>query len=225
MKRLISLFIFCFFGVAVSYAQSAPLLRGVSMQLSASRWVQTTSALVTVTINASANKEKVTAQRIAFVKALSALTPKSTWRVVTLSQEKSASGLLQTQYIVNARLTSSQIATVRKGVVELSKAGSHYAVTGVSYRPSEVELAKARHALRVELYQKIKQEVATLNATFKGQHYSVKQVSFSLNNIRPFPRMQSELVMNKSFKRNDAARVVSQLQMDANIVLATHFSG
>ncbi|MHB1948235.1 MAG: hypothetical protein ACYCQI_08985 [Gammaproteobacteria bacterium] len=197
-----------------------PLLNKVTLQLNAEQWVATKSALVNVNINASVNDttiEKVHSQVLDKLNRIA----KGDWHILSYDRSQDKSGLESIQMIAQARLLETDLGGLRDKAKAISKPGETYTIDVVQFTPSEDEVRDANNALRANIYDQAKAELARLNKAYPEQKYSVHDINF-VTEAMPAPMMQSMMVKNGD---NRAARaplaVGDKLHVYATVVLAT----
>jgi hypothetical protein len=203
---------------------AAGLLNKVSLRFSAEQYVPTTTALVTITFNASVNSADLQSIQDVLLTQLAGLyDAKGGWHVTSYNTSQDQSGLEKVQIQAQSRLPSSALPTLRDKTKKLSKPGETYTVDNVLFTPSEDEVRTAEMSLRGQIYQQAKDEVDRLNKVYPEQKYYVHAVDFINTPIvhAPMPRMMSMAMVADSSNRSGSNLAVgNKLDMEATVVLA-----
>lgn len=198
-KIILSTLLTGFTGLAV--AAPAPVVpvsdypkqNKISYQLSVEKWVNTDTARVTVSVNASLDQKALESVQQAMQTNLKQLANVN-WRIVNFSRDQSQSGLETVTAIAQARVPANQIKDMRGKAKSLSKPGMQYQINDISYQPTDDEIQKANAALRQEVYQKVQSEINLLDKTFSDEDFYVQQIDFN-SDAMPMPRAVGANVM------------------------------
>ena len=227
-KIVICLLITChsllFTTPSFAYAKK-PALDKVSYVLTASEWVNTKTAKVEVTVNASLNNQDLAKAREAIMGTLNQVA-KGQWHIINFNRSQDSSGLEKLLVVANARVEQANLVNLNKNAKNISKPGLTYKVTNVDFSPSLAEKNKVKAQLRQRLYQKIDAELTALNQTYPSQHFSVNRIIFADD--------VNKLAMNQSYKMqampiamlktsaNSAITVSNKLILNAFVTLASN---
>ncbi len=151
----------------------------ISMQLQEEGWVNSKTALVTVSIQAATNKDnssKLIAQITNKLKSI--VTDSTAWKLVDLSTEKNGAGLLAISAKMSARLNNDQIAQLQNAIDTLNKAGEQYKVESINYQPEFSEIAEENTRLRGLIYRDALEQQKAINAAFSGANYQLQTLNF-----------------------------------------------
>ncbi len=146
----------------------------ISMHFTAEHWVSSETSQVSVSISASVPEAEVNAITDAIKTKLTALSKVKDWRLVNLTREESASGLIVITGHAVARLNNNQLSALQAQLKTLNKPGEKYSMDGVDSKPSLETLNQARTALRADLYKQIINGQQELNAALpdaKGAYH------------------------------------------------------
>ena len=202
-----------------------PELNRVHYQTSAEQWVTTTTALVTVGVDASLNQKGMDTLQQQVNESLSTLAKSVTWQMTDYERTQDASGLETIHIEEQARLNTNQLTTLRSNTDSLSKPGIKYSIVNIQFTPSLADMQAAQDTLRNVLYTKIKQEVDLLNKTY-DQNFYVHNVIFIQGNApAPVPMGQNggnyKMLVAVAQAPQPAATMSQRLVMTADVILAS----
>ena len=202
-----------------------PLLNMVTLQLSAEQWVTTKTALVTVGVNASVSDNDIGKIQSQVKDKLNALSAKGEWHILSFNRNQDQSGLEKIQLTAQARLPESELSGMRDKAKAISKPGETFTVDNVEFIPSNEEVRAANTALRADIYQQAKDELAQLNKVYSDQKYYLHDVNFlGLAPIRA-QRSQAMMLMQTKSMGNDMASaalaVGDKLKLSATVTLSS----
>lgn len=198
-----------------------PALNIVHYQASVEKWVTTQTALVTVNIDASLNQAGMDNLQQQVNTSLTSLANNVNWQMIAYNRNEDASGLEQVSITEQARLSADQLANLRSKTTALSKPGIKYSINDIEFTPSMDEVQTAEDQLRAQLYQRIKQEIDTLNKTY-NQNFYVNDLEFYTGNAQPMMRSDTNAkMMLTAMPQPQAATTMSQqLIMSVDVTLA-----
>lgn len=204
------------------------VLNTVSFPVSVQKWVNTDSARVVVDLNATLKASQLASVQADLLGKLKQLAPQAEWHITSLDRQMGASGLLQVHAQAETRLKGQVLAGIQSKVKQLSHPGMTYKISNVDFTPSFAEVQKARMALRMQVYNNVRQELKSLRNVFPGGKFKVHKVNFN-------PRMMPGPVANKTMmlttfggSRNSEAsspQVSNRMVMNANVVFSTNING
>ncbi|NNM59909.1 MAG: hypothetical protein HKM04_08860 [Legionellales bacterium] len=170
---------------------SYPKLNRIHYQASVEQWVTTSTALVTIGIDASQNQKGMDTLQEQVDDSLATLTKNVTWQMTDYERTEDASGLEQIHMEEQARLNTNQLIDMRSKTYNLSKPGIKYSIINIEFTPSLAELQAAQDSLRAELYTKIKQELDLVDKTY-AQDFYIHNITFTQGNApMPVPMAQN----------------------------------
>jgi hypothetical protein len=224
-KLLLSLLSVLLMSSAWADVTLEPLLNQISLQFSAEQWVTTKTALVTVSVNASVNDSGLEKVQNDVLSKLNQISNKAEWHIVSFDRSQDQSGLERIQISAQIRLASADLVGLRDKSKAISKPGETFTIDNVEFSPSAEELRTANIALRNDIYQQIKNEIADLNKLYPEDKYYLHNVNF-LGEIVPQPmaayKVNNTMVMAAGApQRVSNLSVGDKLKVTANIVLAT----
>ena len=204
-----------------------PLLNTVNLQLYAEQWVTTKTALVTVGVNASVSGQGLEKIQANVLSKLNQISNKGEWHIVSFNRSLDQSGLERVQISAQARLASADLAGLRDRAKAISKPGETYTLDNVEFVPSSNELRDANTALRNDIYNQIKIELANLSKQYPEQKYYVHNINF-LGEFSPAPQpmlMKAAMVGSVANERVASLSVGDKLKLSATVVLAAAPNG
>ncbi len=192
------------------------LLNQVTFRLNAEQWVPTKTALVNVNIDASVNAKQLATIQNDVLQQLNNLST-AEWHIVQFNRSLDQSGLERIQISAQARLSSDELSNLRDKAKSLSKPGETFTLADIQFTPSEDDLRAANSALRANIYQQAKDEVARVNKVYPEQKYTLHQIDF-LSEILPVA-MAANTFMQKQASAGGIA-VGNKLTLSATVTLA-----
>ena len=200
--------------------QWEPLLNKITLQLQSQQWVTTSTALVSVSVNASVSDQRIDKIQSDVLSKLNQLS-KGEWHVLSFNRQLDKSGLESIQIMGQARLPQSQLANLRDKAKAISKPGETFTIDNVLFTPSDQELRQANVQLRNDIYQQAKNEVEVLNKTYPDQKYYLRQIDFN-STVEPMPMALNAMYMAKGTATSSSAplAVGNKAQLQATIVVA-----
>lgn len=215
-------------GVAVN---AEPLLTElpldhVTLQLSAERWAKTTSAKVTVSVEATLTKENLAVLREQIMGNLNKIAA-GDWHITQFDRTLDSSGLEKLSALAEARIDEKSLSNINAQALAVTKPGATYKVQNVEFAPSLAELEAVKAAVRADIYRQATNEIATLNKLYPEQKYTLHNLNFLGFVIQPGPqpRMSSEMntmVMTAGSSKMAASSlsVSDQIQLTATVDIA-----
>ena len=179
MKRITGMIVgmFCW---QLGYATDLPeplTLDKINFQLSSKTWVNTQTALLTVTINASLDSSDVVKARTDMLDKLRKIAS-GDWHIVQFDRFQDSSGLEKLSVKAQIRVNQSKLAHLYDKAKDVSKPGETYQIAGIEFRPDLEEIQTAKALLRQVLNKQIQQELAQLNKTYSEQHFTISAVNY-----------------------------------------------
>lgn len=189
----------CCVGAVAAHAKdkSRDLLDKVSLSVTAERWVTTNTANLQVTINATLTKKSLAEMRNDILKNLNTIA-KADWHITQFNRSQDSSGLEKLFVSAEARVNQSVLTGVNQQAKAVSVPGATYRISNIDFSPSDSDVQKVKTQVRQDLYKKVQQEVDTLNAQYKPQHYSVFRVMVATPSVLNMKRQQ----YNRSARKN-----------------------
>lgn len=172
----------------------------IELQLQAEEWVNTNAALVTISADATLDKNNDFMQtRAQLLQKFSELAGNNngsiTWNITTFNTSQSDSGLEQIHVEAQARLSENKLLTLRTKTKEMSKPGLTLRLLSIDFSPSLDELEKAKAQLRAVIYNEAKSEAARINKVYPEQKYVLRSISFQPTATPPIPLAINAMAM------------------------------
>lgn len=213
----------------ISYADDQNCQNLISMQLQEEGWVSSSTAQVTVSIQAATNKDNSSAIVETITQKLKRVVKESvSWRLVDLSTEKNSAGLFAISAKMSARLNNTQLTQLQNAIDSLNKAGEQYKVAGIDYQPTLAEIADENTRLRVLLYKDVLEQERIINSAFSDKKYQMQTLNFDTPYVAA-PRTQMMYATNGvGAGRQDASSAATpfsqQLILTANVSFSSNAS-
>lgn len=178
----------------------------VSFMLSTEGWATTTTARVTVSVDAAVSGAAAGNARAEMQKAVGTIA-KADWRLTDFSRSQDTTGLERWNASFEARIAESELGGIHDAAKKASKAGMQLTVQEVAFDPTlaEVEAVKAR--LRADLYKQANDQLATINATIPGRAYRITAIDFMNNHMPTMPPVMRPMAMAKNMAMTASAGV------------------
>lgn len=209
----------------VSFAKHhvpAPLLDKVSFELTARKWVNTQTALLQVTINATLTNTDLVTLRQDVMNQLNKIA-KGKWQITEFNRSKDSSGLEKLVAEARARVDQNALTHVHRNAKSVSHPGVNFAVSAIEFKPSLEEVQQVKDQLRSTLYRQAKQEIERLNQVYSEQKFSLHNLVFIDGINVPHPKaLQAREMMNSMVVASAPAVTVSnELTLTALIQAAS----
>ena len=175
-QMLIS-FLLILSGAVMAKPMTKNKLNHVIFKVSQQEWVKTELPKVKITIDAAASEEDLANVRGQIMSNLSKIAG-ATWHITKFMPRQDNTGLKRLTVMAEGRLTQKDLVNIYKKAQNVSKPGSNYKITSISFTPSDSSLEAAKLKIRGLIYQQVEQEVASLNKQFPKQNYSVFKIDF-----------------------------------------------
>ncbi|MGB4102153.1 MAG: SIMPL domain-containing protein [Alphaproteobacteria bacterium] len=166
----------------------------VAFDLSTEGWATTTTARVTVVVDAAGAGSSTATMRDDMQKAVNTLA-KADWRLVNFSRSQDQTGLERWNANFEARVPENQLGGIHDAAKKLGKAGMQITVADIAFDPTLAEIEEVRAALRADLYKQIGTQLTALNTAFPGRQYRVSTINFSSPGM---PQMMARPMMMKA---------------------------
>jgi hypothetical protein len=164
--------------VAMAMPCGQPILHEVVLSLSADQWVGTTTAKVTVIVDATFNQQQLDHAQTKIIESLRKISSAGDWHITDFSRTENQAKLEQLHVVAEARLPNTALADLRDKAKAASVPGETYQIDSINTSPSEEEIDKAQAQLRAKIYEKAKAELAQFNQAYPDAHYTVHLISF-----------------------------------------------
>ncbi|HVV69429.1 MAG TPA: hypothetical protein VHE99_10435 [Gammaproteobacteria bacterium] len=177
-----------------AFAQESPIPRGlvlnkITYQTSVEQWSTTTTANVTVNIDAGLDKIGLADINNKVLQNLNKIVPSNDWHITQFSRTEDKSGLETLHIEAQARLPGAALAAIRDKAKAITKPGETYTIADIDFSPSLAELTRSHAGARAAIYNDVKQEIARLNQAYPDQHYFLNAIDFNGVTTVPQPAM------------------------------------
>jgi hypothetical protein len=156
----------------------------VIFQIAAKQWVNTETAVLSVSIHATLSDADLVKARASIMDKLAKIAS-GDWHLTQFDRSQDNSGL-QTLFVeAQARVPQNKLTQVYQTAKSLSKPGASYEISGIEFKPSLEEIQQVRAQLRERLYQQARDEILRLNKVYTGQHYTLNNLIFDDSGVAP----------------------------------------
>ena len=156
----------------------------VAFDLSAEGWATTTTARVTVNVDAAGAGSTSGTMRDDMQKAVNNLV-KTEWRLINFSRSQDQTGLERWNASFEARVPENQLGGIHDTAKKLGKAGLQLTIADIAFDPTLAEIETVKAKLRADLYKQIGDQLAALNTAFPGRQYRVGAINFNSMGMPP----------------------------------------
>jgi hypothetical protein len=196
MYKKIAILALAFAATSVVYAGTMPVVypeyNTISFTLNDKITVKSDTALVQVTVNATAlSGNQATAENAALQTVKKAL-PNVQWQVVNYNQTRAQSGAMNIRIEIQGRLTQLQIQTLNKTLERYQSPNQKLTSQVLNYSPTVESISQAKMALMIQMYNKIQNYLKTFNQQ-PNRHYHIQNISYNSDQT-PQPRTASPMV-------------------------------
>jgi len=198
-----------------------PKQNKINYQLSEQDWVNTNTAKVTVTVNASLDQKKLENIQTVIQTSLKKLAD-ADWRIINFNRNQSQSGLETVNAMAQARIPTKHIKDIRAKATSLNEPGIKYEISNINYQPTVKELQNANVKLRQQIYKKVQSEIDLLDKTFNHEDFYVQNITFnpSIGAI-PARATTNNMVMMKKQATTPAENISQKVTLNAEVTIAS----
>lgn len=161
----------------------------IQFQVSASQWVSTQTALLTVNINATLNNADLVQARADIMSRLKKIAD-GDWHLTQFDRSQDNSGLEKLFVEAQARMPQASLTNIYQNAKDVSKPGATYTVNTIEFKPDLQEIQQIKSQLRERLYQMVNEEMARLNKVYNNQNYTVNKLSVADGEVSVQPQPQ-----------------------------------
>jgi|GEM_PF-4384496 len=202
----------------------------VEVQLQAEQWVSTTSALVTISADATLNSKDskndknggFTQTRKQLLQKFNEIASDTTWNITAFNTSQSGSGLDQVHLEAQARLPENRLANLRTKAKDLSEPGLTLRLVSIDFSPSIPEVEAAKANLRSTIYNEAKIEVTRINKIYPEQNYVLRSIYFQQTSATPIPMLMN--TMTGGFSRSAGTSNAQIASIDSTTISAQKLS-
>jgi hypothetical protein len=211
--------------VGVANAGTMPVVypeyNTVAFTLDSHVTIKSDTALVNVTVNTTTLPGDNAIVKKSAIDELKKILPKENWKIVNYKQSESASGAINIKIDIQARLTQSEIDSLRKSFAQHST-NQKMDIKVLNYNPTEAKVKESKQNLMIGMYQEIQQYVKDFNAKTKS-NYHIQHVSYNSNiqnYNRPAPQMMMLARVGGGNSTSKDVEVSKDINLSANVTLA-----
>ena len=214
-SSLLFLAVFLLSFPAQSFANEPKPDDRVIFDVSAEDWVNTKTARVTVSVEASVGGNTAGTMRAAMAKAVNDLV-KADWRLVSFNRDQDPSAMERWSAEYEARVQETDLSGLYENAKKLSKAGMQLSVSSIDFSPTLDEMQSAYGQLRAKIYKMAGEQLAALNASLPGRPYRIALINFTGDNEVVMPRPMPQVMRGMpeggiSLKGNNVASSVAAM--------------
>lgn len=154
-----------------------PPLNQISYQLTQEKWATTDTVKVTISMDAVLDKVGLSNVNSHVLENLTKMA-KVDWHVTEFTRSQDKSGLEMLHVEAEARLPQNSMASLRDKAKDVSRPGETYTVSNIDFSPSMAEVEKTHADARMDIYQRVKEEITRLNQTYPEQQYFLHSIDF-----------------------------------------------
>ncbi len=205
------------------FADDGSGLDTISFDMTARQWVNTETALVSVSINMTLNSTNVVKARQDIMDKLQKIA-KGEWHITQFDRSVDSSGLEKISVNAQSRIMQADLTPIYQNAKSVSLPGASFSISAIEFKPSLVELQNAKAKLRETLYGLIKEELTRINKIYSPQNFTINDLSFSEGGPIPVARnMQGDMMSNAMVLGGAAPLVVSnELTLQAQVKAASN---
>ena len=150
----------------------------ISFSTQDSVYVKSDTALVEITVNATATKNSRNAIEKSATDQLNSAVKGVNWKVTNYQQNQAASGVTNITLKLQARLTQIQINEVIDNLKNPSVSNQKLSLKVLSFTPTNKMLKQAKNTLMITLYQSLQNQVSDFNQKTHS-NYHIQSVNFN----------------------------------------------
>jgi len=181
-------------------------------------WIKTEGATAYVEINATLNDGNAAGIRNQMLQGLSKLAA-GEWRLTRFSSTQDRSGLQRWNAAAQARLGDDALDGLRNRAAGLSRPGLRFRILRLDFTPTAEERETSRALLRKRLYERIGQEIVTLEAAFPGRRFRLKRLETDPP-VTARPAMLTARAEAAPMAKQAPMSISQKIRLTARIVLA-----
>ena len=214
-------------GEAVLAEDHPPISDEVVFSLSQEKWVETDTAKIVLSIDATGEGGDAAAVRERMLQALDKVAPKADWRFTAFDRHMGSSGLENWSATVEARLKESALDGIATAAKTESRPGLQIRISTIDFSPQLSDYETARMALRKDIYDQVQKELEQLNQTLgdvdEAGNYRIGKIDFTDSvmpgrSVRPAARMMTmDAAASGAFE--SGIHVANRANMSATVVL------
>ncbi|MEJ0061609.1 MAG: hypothetical protein WDO70_00005, partial [Alphaproteobacteria bacterium] len=193
----------------------------VALDLNAEAWVTTTTARVTVNVDAAVASNAAGTMRADMLKAVSDVA-KAEWRLTNFSRGEDQTGLERWNASFESRLPENQLSGLHDAAKKASKAGMQLTVAEIAFDPTLAEVEAVKAKLRADLYKQAGDQLAALNAAFPNRQYRAGAIDFTGGMMPMMGRPPMPMMMKTMAGSTEGFAPASDQSMERGQKLTQH---
>lgn len=221
MYKKIAILALTFAATSFAYAGTMPVVypeyNTITFTLNDKTTVKSDTALVQVTVNATALSNNQQTAENAALQTLRKTLPSVQWQIVNYNQTRAQSGVMNISIEIQGRLTQSQIQLLNKVVARYQSPNQKLTSQVLNYNPTVASISQAKMTLMIQMYNKIQTYLKTFNQK-TNRHYHIQNISYNSDQT-PQPRAASPMV-----RIADASHAQSNLSVSEDVKISAYVS-
>ena len=211
----------------------------INLSFTVEDWINSNTAEVTMTVNASTEGQDGLDLRTEIKEALETLVD-TEWRFIDISRNTGRSGLEEWNVMAQARVEEKDLNNLPSRAKELGRKGLQYRVGNVDFTPTKEQFEDLYRDLRSKINRLISEELSTLNSELPGRKWRVGAINY---NFGPMPMahargapvmmaMSAAAVPNMDFEDADGApgdfggfEVSQKIELSATVTVSSVVDG
>lgn len=165
----------------------------ISLSFTVEDWINSNTAEVTMTVNASTEGQDGLDLRTEIKEALESLVD-TEWRFIDINRSTGRSGLEEWHVTAQARVEEKDLNNLPSRAKDLGRKGLQYRVGNVDFTPTKTQFEDLYRHLRSKINELIKTELSTLETELPGRKWRIGAVSYNFGSA-PMSNMRAANVM------------------------------
>ncbi len=154
----------------------------INLSFTVEDWINSNTAEVTMTVNASTEGQDGLDLRTEIKEALETLID-TEWRFIDISRNTGRSGLEEWNVMAQARVEEKDLNNLPSRAKELGRKGLQYRVGNVDFTPTKEQFEVLYGELRSKINGLISEELSTLNTELSGRKWRVGAVNYNFGHV------------------------------------------
>jgi len=150
----------------------------INLSFTVEDWINSNTAEVTMTVNASTEGQDGLDLRTEIKEALESLVD-TEWRFIDISRNTGRSGLEEWNVTAQARVEEKDLNNLPSRAKELGRKGLQYRVGNVDFTPTKTQFEDLYRHLRSKINELIKTELSTLETELPDRKWRVGAVNYN----------------------------------------------
>lgn len=206
-------------------AQFPPLppaipMSDINFSVSAEKWIKTSTAKVTVNLNAVIKQAELANINSQIMTTLNQLVENQEWHVTQFNRSQDSSGMERIYVTAEARISENLLSNLNTKALQLSREGRTLRIQDIQFTPTLAERENVRAEVRKLLYDQVKQEVARLNSVYSTSRYQIKTIDFQSSAIAQPMLYQKQY--SAEARVADMAAAAPAIEVSDKIVLSAY---